>query len=43
MKDKKIIRKMFSAVEKEFYDSLTNMAEYKEISNRRNTAEELLV
>lgn len=43
MKDKTTIRKMFLAVEEEFYDSLTNMAEYKEISNRRNTAEELLL
>ena len=39
----KTIRKMFLSVEDEFYTSLTDLAEYKEISNRRNIAEEVLI
>jgi hypothetical protein len=38
----KTIRKMFLSVEEEFYDSLTDSSSYKEISNRKNIAEEVL-
>lgn len=39
----KTIRKMFLSVEDEFYTSLTDLSGYKEISNRRNLAEEILI
>lgn len=39
----KTIRKMFLSVEEEFYDSLTDSSSYKEISHRRNIAEEVLI
>ena len=39
----KTIRKMFLSIEEEFYDSLTDLSSYKEISNRRNIAEEVLI
>ena len=38
----KTIRKMFLAVEDDFYTSLTDLADYKEINNRRTIAEEIL-
>lgn len=37
------IRKMFLSIEDEFYNSLTDLSDYKEISNRRNIAEEVLI
>lgn len=39
----KTIRKMFLSIEEEFYNSLTDSSSYKEISNRRNIAEEVLI
>lgn len=43
MKDKKTIRKLFLAVETEFYNSLTKHPQYKEIFKRREIAEEVLI
>lgn len=43
MKDKKTIRKLFLAVEEEFYYSLTKHPQYKEIFKRREIAEEVLI
>lgn len=34
---------MFLSVEEEFYNSLTDLSSYKEINNRRNIAEEVLI
>lgn len=39
----KTIRKMFLSIEEEFYNSLIDSSSYKEISNRRNIAEEVLI
>lgn len=39
----KTVRKMFLSVEDEFYSSLTDLSDYKEINNRRNIAEEILI
>lgn len=39
----KTIRKMFLSVEEEFYNSLIDSSSYKEINNRRNIAEEVLI
>ena len=39
----KTIRKMFLSIEEEFYNSLTDLSDYKEINNRKNTAEEVLI
>lgn len=43
MKDKKTIRKMFLASEDDFYNSLIDSADYKEINNRISIAEEVLI
>ena len=39
----KTIRKMFLSVEDEFYTSLTDLADYKEIINRSDFAEKNLM
>lgn len=39
----KTIRKMFLSIEEEFYNSLTDLSDYKEINNRKNIAEEVLI
>lgn len=39
----KTIRKMFLSVEDEFYTSLTDLADYKEIINRSDFAENILM
>ena len=43
MQEKETIKKLFLASEDEFYKALTKMNEYKEISNKRNKAEEKFV
>ena len=42
MKNKKTIKKIFEAVERDFYDSLGNNKEYNEISDKIEQNEELL-
>lgn len=42
MKNKKTIKKLFEAVERDFYDSLGNNKEYNEISHKIGQNEELL-